>query len=119
MENVSDHVAMLHALDHSRQQRIRARVEEIVEDPATAKSLQAWYPGWCKRPCFHDEYLQAFNSPNVTLVDTNGKGIDRMTPDGVVANGKEFGVGMSNLPKACGGRAEADSTADVMVWSTG
>lgn len=90
---------MLHALDHPRQERIRNRVKEIVKDPATAEALQAWYPGWCKRPCFHDEYLQAFNSHNVTLVDTNGKGIDRLTPDGVIAVGKEYGVGESSLTR--------------------
>lgn len=52
----------------------------------------AWYPTWCKRPCFHDEYLQAFNQPNVHLVDTDGKGIDRVTTHGLIANDEEFQV---------------------------
>ena len=30
---------------------------------------------FCKRPCFHDEYLQTYNRPNVTLVDTGGRGV--------------------------------------------
>lgn len=95
METMGDHVDMLHALDRPRQDRVRRRVADIVKDPTTAKDLQAWYPGWCKRPCFHDEYLQAFNSPNVTLVHTDGKGIDRITENGVVAAGREFDIGRS------------------------
>ena len=32
---------------------------------ATAEALKPWYRQFCKRPCFHDEYLQTFNRPNV------------------------------------------------------
>ena len=35
-------------------------------------------------PCFHDDYLPAFNLPGVELVDTDGKGIQRITPKGIV-----------------------------------
>ena len=48
--------------------------------PPTA--LKAWYRQLCKRPCFHDEYLQAFNAPNVHLVDTDGQGVERITETG-------------------------------------
>src|SRR5262249_47275042 len=65
-------------------------VDELVEDPATAEALKPWYRQFCKRPCFHDSYLQTFNRPNVTLVDTQGKGVERATEKGVVANGEEF-----------------------------
>ena len=57
--------------------QVRARVDEIVKDPATAEALKPWYRQFCKRPCFHDEYLPTFNRPNVTLVDTDGKGVER------------------------------------------
>jgi cyclohexanone monooxygenase len=67
-------------------------VDEIVKDPATAEALKPWYRQFCKRPCFHDEYLQTFNRPNVTLVDTGGKGVERVTPKGVVAGGVEYPV---------------------------
>lgn len=87
-------------IDLPRQDRIRARVDSIVKDQKTAEGLKAWYPGWCKRPCFHDEYLSAFNEPNVTLVDTNGQSIEAAIRDGIVVNGKEYPV-------------------DVLVWSTG
>ena len=56
--------------DFEKMEQIRARVDSIVEDVATAQSLKAWYRQLCKRPCFHDEYLQAFNQPSTTLVDT-------------------------------------------------
>ena len=90
MENVGEHVAELHALDYPRQDRIRRRVDDLVQDPATANGLKPWYPSWCKRPCFHDEYLQAFNSPNVSLVNTDGKGVDRVTENGIEFAGKEY-----------------------------
>ena len=76
--------------DFEKMEEIRRRAQEIVDDPATAEALKPWYRQFCKRPCFHDEYLQAFNRPNVTLVDTDGRGIDRITADGIVANGVEY-----------------------------
>ena len=78
--------------DFEKMEEIRRRAQEIVDDPATAESLKPWYRQFCKRPCFHDDYLQAFNRPNVTLVDTDGRGIDRVTPSGIVANGVEYPV---------------------------
>ena len=71
---------------------IRARADELVEDPAVAEALKPYYQMFCKRPCFHDEYLQTFNRPNVTLVDTAGKGVDRITERGLVVNGREYQV---------------------------
>ena len=58
-------------------EQIRARVDAIVEDPATAAALKPYYPYGCKRPTFHDEYLPTFNRPNVTLVDTAPMGVTR------------------------------------------
>ena len=58
---------------------IRRRVDEIIEDPETAEKLKPWYGKFCKRPCFHDDYLPAFNRPNVHLVDTEGRGVERIT----------------------------------------
>jgi len=78
--------------DFEKMEEIRARVDQIVQDPQTAQKLKAWYRQLCKRPCFHDEYLQAFNRPNVQLVDTDGKGVERITELGVVAQGVEYEV---------------------------
>ena len=76
--------------DFMQMEEIRARVDALVTDPATAEALKPWYRQFCKRPCFHDSYLQTFNRPNVTLVDTQGKGVERITPRGIVANGIEY-----------------------------
>ncbi|WP_293904064.1 NAD(P)/FAD-dependent oxidoreductase [Phenylobacterium sp.] len=76
--------------DYRKMNQVRARVDTIVEDPATAAALKPWYRQFCKRPCFHDEYLQTYNRPNVTLVDTHGHGVERLTERGVVANGVEY-----------------------------
>ena len=73
--------------DDEKMDEIRARVDELVTDPATAEALKPWYRQLCKRPCFHDEYLQTYNRPNVHLVDTNGKGVERIDETGIWANG--------------------------------
>jgi cyclohexanone monooxygenase len=75
---------------HIYVQKISFLFDEIVKDPATAEALKPWYRQFCKRPCFHDDYLPTFNRPNVTLVDTGGLGVERITPKGVVANGVEY-----------------------------
>jgi cyclohexanone monooxygenase len=75
--------------DFMKMEQIRARVESIVDDPATAEALKPYYRQFCKRPCFHDEYLETFNRPNVTLVDTKGAGVERVTEKGVVVDGEE------------------------------
>ena len=70
--------------------RIHRRIDEIVDDPETAEALKPWYMFMCKRPCFHNEYLPSFNLPNVHLVDTQGKGITQINPNGPVFDGKEY-----------------------------
>jgi cyclohexanone monooxygenase len=79
----------LELADFQKMEEIRARVASLVADPATAEALKPWYRQFCKRPCFHDEYLQTFNRPNVTLVDTQGRGVERVTEKGVVVGGHE------------------------------
>jgi len=78
--------------DFAKMEEIRARVDSIVADRATAEALKPWYGYFCKRPCFHDAYLHTFNRANVTLVDTQGKGVEKITPDGVVVNGVAHAV---------------------------
>jgi cyclohexanone monooxygenase len=67
--------------DFEKMEQIRSRVDQLVTDPATASALKPWYRQFCKRPCFHDEYLDTFNRPTVHL---------EITERGVVANGIEY-----------------------------
>ena len=78
--------------DFQKMEQIRSRAEELVEDPDTAERLKPYYRQFCKRPCFHDDYLPTFNRDNVTLIDTNGQGVDRITETGIVAGGVEYEV---------------------------
>lgn len=77
-------------VDYEIMENVRKRAEGVVRDPKTAESLKPWYDWLCKRPCFHDEYLDVYNQDNVTLVDTEGRGMERVTEDSVFANGQEF-----------------------------
>lgn len=86
--------------DFHKMNQIRARIEAVVKDRKTAEALKPWYNQFCKRPCFHNDYLPAYNQPNVTLVDTDGKGVDRITEKGIVAKGQEYEL-------------------DCIIWATG
>jgi cyclohexanone monooxygenase len=76
--------------DFAKMNEIRARVDTVVADVDTANALKPWYRQFCKRPCFHDEYLDTFNRPNVHLIDTDGRGVEQVTENGVVVDGVEY-----------------------------
>ncbi|MGE0217314.1 flavin-containing monooxygenase, partial [Mycolicibacterium sp.] len=84
--------ALLQTIDFQKMEELRNRVSEIVEDPITAKALQPWFDYFCKRPLFSDDYYPAFNRDNVTLVDTDGRGVDHITERGLVVDGTEYEV---------------------------
>lgn len=81
-------------------EQIRARVDMIVRDPATAEALKPYYPYGCKRPTFHDEYLPTFNRPNVTLVNTAPMGVRSINEGGVEHAGAQYDL-------------------DVLIYATG
>ncbi len=83
---------LMELLDFQKMNQVRSRAEAIINDPNTAEALKPWYRQFCKRPCFHDEYLPTFNRSNVTLVNTDGRGVERITERGIVANGTEYPV---------------------------
>ena len=85
-------VRELEQLDLQTMAALRARVDREVHDPETAEKLKPWYGKHCKRLCFHDDYLAAFNEANVHLVDTDGRGVDHVTQTGVVFDGVEYPV---------------------------
>ena len=82
----------LERIDFEVMEGIRRRVEDVVEDPETAEKLKPFWGKHCKRVCFHDDYLAAFNRPNVHLVDTEGRGVDQITRHGPVVDGVEYPV---------------------------
>lgn len=76
--------------DFRKMEELRHRVDESVRDPATAEKLKPYYRQFCKRPCFHNEYLPTFNRSNVTLVDTDGQGVQQITEKGVIVNDRLY-----------------------------
>ncbi|KAF1949120.1 putative monooxygenase [Byssothecium circinans] len=78
-------------VDVVRAEKVRAHIAKEVRDPETAEKLKPWYPGWCKRPTFHNNYLQTYNRHNVTLVHTP-EGVTSYTDKAVIANGEEYEV---------------------------
>ncbi|MDZ4269101.1 MAG: NAD(P)/FAD-dependent oxidoreductase [Mycobacterium sp.] len=79
--------------DYKIMERLRRRVAAVVADPETAEALKPYYRFMCKRPCSSEEYLTAFNRPNVTLIDVSAtKGVERLTQNGIVADGVEYDV---------------------------
>jgi len=89
---VAEMAARMELADFQKMNEVRARVDRVVKDKKTAEALKPWYRQFCKRPTFNDEYLPAFNRPNVTLVDTHGRGVDRVTEKGVMFDGVEYEV---------------------------
>ena len=88
----ADAAKLVQLADFQKMEQIRARVDAVVRDPATAEALKPYYNQFCKRPCFHDSYLDTFNLPTVRLVDTLGKGVERIVEEGVVVAGEVFPV---------------------------
>ncbi|KAG6363284.1 hypothetical protein INS49_008381 [Diaporthe citri] len=87
-----DHIEELFRVDSVATEELRERVSREVKDQETAEKLKPWYGTWCKRPTFHDDYLPTFNRENVTLIDTNGNGLESLTENGIVFDGVEYEV---------------------------
>lgn len=85
---------LMRLADFRLMEKLRQHVSDTVKDPQTAEKLKPWYPFMCKRPGFQNEYLAAFNRPNVELIDTNGKGVSHVTETGIVANDTEYEVSL-------------------------
>ncbi|MFT3811225.1 MAG: NAD(P)/FAD-dependent oxidoreductase [Micropepsaceae bacterium] len=87
-----DTAQLVQLADFKKMEQVRARVDQTVADSATAEALKPWYNQFCKRPCFHDDYLPTFNRPNVHLIDTAGKGVERIEGNAIIANGQRYEV---------------------------
>ncbi|CAN9166149.1 unnamed protein product [Alternaria alternata] len=73
---VEEHIKDLYTLDLPRTESLRKHVDKIVKDKHTAEKLKS----------------MTFNKPNVTLIDTDGKGLDRYTENGIQYNGIEYEI---------------------------
>ncbi|WP_296600321.1 NAD(P)/FAD-dependent oxidoreductase [Phenylobacterium sp.] len=91
-EKVENPAELMQLADFKKMEQVRARVDSVVRDPKDAEALKPWYNQFCKRPCFHDEYLPTFNRENVHLIDTDGRGVERITENAVVVDGKAYEV---------------------------
>ncbi len=90
---VEEIMAIREEEDYKIMERLRRRIAGIVTDARTAEALKPYYRFMCKRPCSSEDYVPAFNRPNVTLVDVSAaKGVERLTEKGIVANGTEYEV---------------------------
>ncbi|MBT3625828.1 MAG: NAD(P)/FAD-dependent oxidoreductase, partial [Gammaproteobacteria bacterium] len=83
---------MVEMANFEKMEEIRARVDEFVDDDDVAEKLKPYYKMFCKRPTFNDDYLPTFNRSNVSLVDTDGQGVERITEKGLVVDGVEYEV---------------------------
>jgi cyclohexanone monooxygenase len=80
-------------MDYRVMQRMRDRVDAIVEDKETAERLKPWFRFLCKRPLSNDEYYPTFNRPGVKLIDVSAtQGLEAMTEKGFLHNGEEIEV---------------------------
>src|SRR5262249_48499224 len=91
-EAAGDSPELMQRADFKKMGQVPGGRNSIFCDSETAEALKPYYNQFCKRPCFHDEYLQTFNRPNVTLIDTMGMGVERITEKGVVVNGEEYAL---------------------------
>ncbi|KFX98233.1 hypothetical protein V490_02383 [Pseudogymnoascus sp. VKM F-3557] len=114
---VTQDTSALQMADFKKMEQVRARVDQFIKNPTLAEKLKAYYNQFCKRPCFHDEYLPIFNRENVSLVDTNGKGIERITENGIVANGEE--IKLDAIVYATGFEFSTDYSKRIGVEITG
>ena len=79
--------------DYHVMERFRRRIDEIVEDKATAELLKPWFRFHCKRPLSSDTYYPSFNRSNVHLIDVSDtKGVEALTASGFVHKGEEYPI---------------------------
>jgi cation diffusion facilitator CzcD-associated flavoprotein CzcO len=80
-------------MDFRVMERLRARCDDLVNDPATAEALKPYYHHMCKRPLSSDAFYPSFNRNNVKLIDVSDTlGLQEMTENGFIANGAEYAI---------------------------
>jgi cation diffusion facilitator CzcD-associated flavoprotein CzcO len=73
---------------------VTRKIREVVKDPETARKLTTFDHGYStKRPIIDSHYFEAYNRPNVALVDVKAAPIESITLDGLVtADGVEHAL---------------------------
>lgn len=66
---------------------LRTKIRERVVDPEVANKLMPRHPFGTKRVPLENGYYEAYNRPNVKLVDLKVTPIQRIVPEGVVTSG--------------------------------
>ncbi len=66
------------------------KIREVVKDPAVAELLVPDQTIGCKRLCADTGYFEAYNRPNVSLVDVRKAPIQEITPEGLLTSDAEF-----------------------------
>ena len=89
--SIEDFMRNAEELDFQIMEEHRQRIDQLVNKPDVAAALKPFYRYLCKRPCFHDEYFDAYNRDNVTLVDCPA-GVDMITSQGPVVGGQQYEV---------------------------
>ena len=69
---------------------VRQKIQHIVKDSVVAEALLPTYTIGCKRLAVDTGYYETYNRPNVTLVNVSKSPIERITPAGVYALGREY-----------------------------
>ncbi len=70
---------------------VRDKIRARVKDPAVAEKLvPKGYPFGAKRVPLETEYYEAYNRPNVLLVDIKEDPIERITPKGIKTSQREY-----------------------------
>jgi cyclohexanone monooxygenase len=68
----------------------RKKIQEIVRDPATAKSLSPMHHIGTKRTCVDTNYFDTYNKENVTLVDLRSDPIQEITAHGITTKSRNI-----------------------------
>lgn len=90
---IEELMARREVVDFQVMERLRRRVDAIVEDRQTAEILKPWFRFMCKRPLSNNDYYPTFNQLNVKVIDVSPtQGVERMTERGFVADGVEYEV---------------------------
>ena len=65
---------------------VRDKIRATVQDEEITKKLLPHHTTGCKRLCLGTKYYETYNRQNVSLIQLDKTGIERVTPGGVVAN---------------------------------